>query len=240
MNMFEGSFLGDGQRIGDDTVMECGVCWWVYDPTLGDDVWQIQPGTAFTALPSHWRCPNCDAEQHQFMVLRPGEARERPATSAGEVQLAELRDSLLAAYQRVADTMRPLPVYNQKLDIQVIGTRRCAHGTVSVVATPWSMNLLLLPLPNCTGREGSTRELTFPSGNYSFIAGHLDGVGVIETCSLFSPMAEFEEASAVTAVGEHAMEALFTEPETRPSSGGQPQAEQPMSRRSFLRAGSGD
>lgn len=23
--------------------MECKVCWWVYDPALGDDVWQIPP-----------------------------------------------------------------------------------------------------------------------------------------------------------------------------------------------------
>lgn len=49
--------------------MECGVCWYVYDPAAGDDVWQVPPGTAFADLPDDWRCPNCDAPPHKFMRL---------------------------------------------------------------------------------------------------------------------------------------------------------------------------
>jgi rubredoxin len=41
----------------------------VYDPAAGDPVWQIAPGTPFAALPAHWRCPNCDAPGHKFMVV---------------------------------------------------------------------------------------------------------------------------------------------------------------------------
>lgn len=231
MNVFEGSFLGDGARIDPNTVMECGVCWWVYDPAGGDEVWQVAPGTAFSDLPDHWRCPNCDAEQHQFMVLRPGETRERPTEVAGQARIAEQTDALLQAYRRVADSMRGLPVYNAALDIDVVGMRRCPHGLLAVVVTPWCMNLCLLPPPAVTGREGSKRELEFPSGNYSFIAGHLDGVGVIETCSLFSPMAEFEDRTAAVAVAEHAIAGLFEHPQPEAT------AEKPMSRRSFLRAG---
>ncbi|MCC3245411.1 rubredoxin [Methylocystis sp. WRRC1] len=52
-----------------DARMECGVCWQVYDPAQGDDVWQIQPGTAFSDLPVEWRCPNCDAPRDKFMRL---------------------------------------------------------------------------------------------------------------------------------------------------------------------------
>ncbi len=48
---------------------ECGVCWAVYDPALGDPVWQVPPGTAFEDLPPHWSCPNCAAEQSKFLVL---------------------------------------------------------------------------------------------------------------------------------------------------------------------------
>ena len=164
MNHFEGSFMGDAARIAPDTVMECGVCWWVYDPGEGDPVWQIASGTAFADLPSHWRCPNCDAAPHQFMVLRSGETRERPQRAAGLAEIDETTTNLTAAYQRVADTMRSLPVYNDKLEVKVVGARRCAHGIVAVAATPWSMNLLLIPNPGETGREGSTRELAFPSG----------------------------------------------------------------------------
>jgi rubredoxin len=49
--------------------MECGICWHVYDPAEGDPVWQIAPGTAFSALPADWQCPNCDAPQEKFMRL---------------------------------------------------------------------------------------------------------------------------------------------------------------------------
>ncbi len=48
---------------------ECGVCWNVYDPALGDPQWQVPPGTAFEDLPPHWSCPNCAAEQSKFLVL---------------------------------------------------------------------------------------------------------------------------------------------------------------------------
>ncbi|WP_199917020.1 rubredoxin [Parazoarcus communis] len=67
--MFEGSYLGDGSRISDGARLECGICWYVYDPAEGDEVWQIPPGTPFSALPEHWACPNCDAPRHKFMVV---------------------------------------------------------------------------------------------------------------------------------------------------------------------------
>lgn len=66
---FEGSYLGDASRIDAGTRMECKICWHVYDPTLGDDVWQIPAGTPFTQLPDHWRCPHCDGDKEQFMAL---------------------------------------------------------------------------------------------------------------------------------------------------------------------------
>lgn len=52
-----------------DGRMECGVCWTVYDPGLGDPVWQVAPGTPFAALPEDWRCPHCDAARDRFMRL---------------------------------------------------------------------------------------------------------------------------------------------------------------------------
>jgi rubredoxin len=56
-------------RIGAATRLECRICWYVYDPALGDPVWQVEPGTSFLDLPSHWSCPNCAAEKTGFMVL---------------------------------------------------------------------------------------------------------------------------------------------------------------------------
>ena len=51
------------------TRFECGICWTIYDPALGDSVWQIPPGIAFADLPAHWTCPNCDAPRTKFMAV---------------------------------------------------------------------------------------------------------------------------------------------------------------------------
>ncbi len=57
------------REIGPTTRMECKICWTVYDPALGDEVWQIPPGTPFTDLPVHWTCPNCSALKQDFLRL---------------------------------------------------------------------------------------------------------------------------------------------------------------------------
>lgn len=69
MKTFEGSYGGDNARIDASMRLECKVCWHVYDPAIGDDYWQIPPGTPFSALPDHWRCPECDGAKEQFMVI---------------------------------------------------------------------------------------------------------------------------------------------------------------------------
>jgi rubredoxin len=48
---------------------ECKVCWHVYDPALGDPIWQIPPGTPFVALPDHWTCPVCSTTKDGFLLL---------------------------------------------------------------------------------------------------------------------------------------------------------------------------
>jgi len=72
MKTFEGTYLGDASKISADARMECKVCWYVYDPAQGDDYWQIEPGTPFARLPEHWRCPNCDGDRDQFMLIPEG------------------------------------------------------------------------------------------------------------------------------------------------------------------------
>ncbi len=66
-NWFEGSYLGS-KTLPEETRMECKICWYIYDPAVGDDYWQILPGTPFSALPLHWHCPECDGDKNHFMV----------------------------------------------------------------------------------------------------------------------------------------------------------------------------
>lgn len=56
-------------RLSDASRLECRICWYVYNPTEGDDLGQIQSGTPFSQLPDHWRCPQCDSGKEMFLPI---------------------------------------------------------------------------------------------------------------------------------------------------------------------------
>lgn len=66
---FAGAYGGDESRLPPDAKLECKICWHVYDPAEGDEVWQIAPGTPFAELPDHWSCPQCGAPKRDFLVM---------------------------------------------------------------------------------------------------------------------------------------------------------------------------
>jgi rubredoxin len=55
------------RELDEDARLECRICWYVYDPAVGDPVHQVEPGTPFRELPDFWRCPECDAEPSAFL-----------------------------------------------------------------------------------------------------------------------------------------------------------------------------
>jgi [NiFe] hydrogenase assembly HybE family chaperone len=238
-SLFEGSFLGDASRISATARMECGICWTIYDPAEGDPVWQVPPGTPFATLPEHWRCPTCDAEKHKFMVL-----------DGGQPVGLFLADALATAYRRIAQAqMSDLPVYNDKLAVEAIGFRRHGDGWIGIMVTPWFMNAVLAPIaPGAWDlmRDGTKSLHNLPSGAYEFVAGRIEGVGTIQSCSLFSPMFEFEEQEAVRLTAEAALAALLepAEEDSVPAAAEPPAPPAPsgpaeMSRRHLLRGSFG-
>lgn len=66
---FAGAYGGDASRLPPETRLECKICWYVYDPAVGDEVWQTPPGTAFSQLPEHWGCPQCGGKKQDFLLL---------------------------------------------------------------------------------------------------------------------------------------------------------------------------
>ena len=66
---FAGAYGLDDLRLPADAKLECKICWQVYDPAEGDEVWQVLPGTAFADLPDHWSCPQCGALKQDFLVM---------------------------------------------------------------------------------------------------------------------------------------------------------------------------
>lgn len=45
---------------------QCTVCYYVYDPAVGDPDNGIEPGTAFENLPDDWVCPDCGVDKDMF------------------------------------------------------------------------------------------------------------------------------------------------------------------------------
>ncbi len=111
--------------------------------------------------------------------------------------------------------MADVPILNPRLAVAAVATQAWAGKWLSILVTPWCMNILILPNA-ATGeawvatRPGDTVKMLLPSGVYSFIAGMEPDLGSFLMCSLFSPMLEFVDQAAAIATAEAAMGELLT------------------------------
>ncbi len=123
---------------------------------------------------------------------------------------------LAAAYRDIADrTMRELPIFNEALSVEAIGFRALEGRVVGVVVTPWFMNVVT-PVRDGSSPSpldlGSRLRLRFPAGHVEFTVCELAAVGSIASCSLFSPMLEFDDMVSARATAELALAALMSPP----------------------------
>jgi len=216
---FEGSYLGDAARLPPTARMECKICWHVYDPAEGCDVWQVPAGTPFAALPEEWRCPRCDGDREQFMVLDAGEpvaaAAPPPAPRADPraALAAEAARRFEAGFREIhAGQMRGVPLVNEALAVKAVGFRPHGESLLGVVVTPWFMNLVLAPGADedwSALAVGGKELVEFPSGRYEFVTARRDGLGTYKACSLFSPMFDFTSLLQATDTAAAVMVALF-------------------------------
>lgn len=206
---FEGSYLGANDRISDQAVMECKICWTPYDPADGDMTRQVLPGTPFRALPEDWKCPNCDAPKEQFMVQSdPG------APAMLQARRIEERVSLLVAdFREVWNSkMRDVPLVNKALSVEAVGFVSHEGRPLGVLMSPWFMNLILLPAEGEDWSDltpGAKELIEFPSGSYEFIHNTREMVGGYKACSLFSPMGDFQTQMQARDVAKAVMAEVF-------------------------------
>lgn len=167
-------------------------------------------------------------------------------TAAADPAVA-LSRRLEAVFESIArGRMRGLAVMNNALRVEAVGFCRWQEDWIGVLVTPWFMNAMLLPGAEgawAPAAVGAVREHRLPSGTYAFIRGREPELGEYESCSLFSPMFQFETQEAARATAQAALQALL-----RPEAEDQGQAaqrapegvmearlHQPMSRRDLLR-----
>jgi [NiFe] hydrogenase assembly HybE family chaperone len=129
---------------------------------------------------------------------------------------AKLTRTLETTFRKIEqERMRDIPILNPALGVACIGMRRHEDCWLSVLITPWFINILMLP-----GNEGDREAWSkmaagtklmhqFPAGSFEFICASEDGIGPYRMCSLFSPVLEFESQEAALATADTSLTALF-------------------------------
>ncbi|CAC9437403.1 Rubredoxin [uncultured Gammaproteobacteria bacterium] len=107
---------------------------------------------------------------------------------------------LKSHYQYVhTHKMNGIPILNNRLEVETVGFVNWGEengefaSEVGILITPWFMNIVLLPKTTMQQktRVGKTVDILFPDGEYSFLTQLDNDFGVYLTCSLFSPMFDF-------------------------------------------------
>lgn len=128
-------------------------------------------------------------------------------------------ESLALGIERVFERiqyerMQGIPVINPALHVEAVGFHAWGEHCLGVLITPWFMNLVLIPGEGGDWQEYSVGEKIshrFPSGVYEFIVGDEVDLGRYQSCSLFSPMFEFQDQEAATATANAVLEGLMDE-----------------------------
>jgi [NiFe] hydrogenase assembly HybE family chaperone len=136
-----------------------------------------------------------------------------PGTQAAvEPPLPDPSLRLTAAFREVARRMEGLGFVNPALEVEAVAFEPWQGHWLGVMVTPWFMNLVLLPRQRSLWQPlplRGKRKLHFPAGVFEFIGADDPAVGEHQTCSLFSPMHDFQDQAAARLVARLAREALF-------------------------------
>lgn len=123
---------------------------------------------------------------------------------------------LQAAFTHIHETrMNGVPILNSRLKVECAGTREWNDHWLTVLITPWFINLMLLARSSEQSSAWSTLSIgskmlqRFPAGRFEFIVGEESDLGRYLMCSLFSPVLEFEDQEAAQIAANAALDTLF-------------------------------
>jgi [NiFe] hydrogenase assembly HybE family chaperone len=129
--------------------------------------------------------------------------------------LREFDRKIEACFANIAATrMQGVPIVNGALSVKAVGTCEWQGGILSVLITPWFMNIIYQEDEEGEGasasiRAGTKRNISLPAGRFEFIRGHEEAVGSYWMCSLFSPVFEFADMETAEAAAAAAMEEIL-------------------------------
>ena len=134
-----------------------------------------------------------------------------PLAPAGPL-LPDPSPRLSTAFGEIARRMAGLGFVNPALQVEAVAFEPWQGHWLGVMVTPWFMNLVLMPRDRSLWQPlppGAKRKLPFPAGVYEFIGADDALIGEHQTCSLFSPMHDFQDQAAARLVARLARQALF-------------------------------
>ncbi len=156
-------------------------------------------------------------------------------SSLTEQRIQQRQAELLFCFETIQqERMADVPILNDRLKVETVGFRHWNGYALGVLITPWVMKLVALPLLK-KDMVNKSRHWAFPSGEYTFDYEQLDELGECYSCSLFSPMQEFEDQIAAIATAEAVMQGLFAGEENEQQQLAKQLEQQALNRRQFLR-----
>lgn len=136
---------------------------------------------------------------------------------------AQLQRLLERTFSEIQHTrMVGLPVMNPELSVQALNFLYYQQYWVGMLITPWFMNLLILPQVADDWqqyRRGEKFSTHFPAGDFEFVVADEPTLGPYASCSLYSPMFQFDRQDVAAATAQAAWRALFLDQETLGAAG---------------------
>lgn len=128
---------------------------------------------------------------------------------------ADIREQLEQLYQDIETTrMEGVPILNPEISVAAFGFEPFNDQYCGVLLTPWFMNLMMVPQDQVVYAEtapkvGTNVSMQLPAGRVDFIVGYEEGFGHSLSCSLFSPVFEFEDQEAAVQTALAALAEVF-------------------------------
>jgi [NiFe] hydrogenase assembly HybE family chaperone len=125
--------------------------------------------------------------------------------------VAELNQALESCFNQIQQQrMIDVPILNPALRVQAVDFQLFQQTWVGILITPWFMNLLYFHADN--GMVGSKVSHLFPAGQFEFIINYEKELGFYQSCSLYSPMFDFQQQEVAVQTAQAALQALLQIP----------------------------
>lgn len=128
-----------------------------------------------------------------------------------------MREKIEILFREIETTrMEGVPILNKALSVAAFGFEPWLDYQLGVLLTPWFMNLMLVPLEPEKYAEnppqvGDKQMINVPAGQVEFIVGYEESLGYSLSCSLFSPVFEFENQQAAVETATAALKEILND-----------------------------